>query len=270
MIEGQPPRSQRMTGLSQEQVDWLYEQVAAMVTWDAPLGRPRMLPLYTALVMVLFSLRHNLAEDACGELFGISTATVWRYQEELEPVIDQVLSALAEQIHCQAQREGALVDGFVAPVGDREDADDLYSGKKHLNGQNVRVVANLDGRVVDVGDPCPGAMHDSRAFTQSGIAERWAGHYAPGGPGMTGDKGYPGIGMITPDRKPPGGQLSAGQKAYNTSVNDIRAAVERAIAHLRSWKILKTGYRRIMRDFPDMLRTVTMLGIYRACGPTPE
>jgi hypothetical protein len=76
--------------------------------------------------------------------------------------------------------------------------------------------------------------------------------------------------MITPDRKPPGRDLSAGQKAYNTSVNRIRAAVERTIAHLKSWKILKTGYRRIMRDFPDILRTVTMLEINQVWGPTSE
>jgi signal transduction histidine kinase len=60
-----------------------------------------------------------------------------------------------------------------------------------------------------------------------------------------------------------GGDLSAAQKAYNSSVHHIRAAVERAIAHLKNWKILKTGYHRIMQDFPDVLRTVTMLEIYR-------
>jgi len=87
---------------------------------------------------------------------------------------------------------------------------------------------------------------------------------------MTGDGGYLGIGMTTPDRKPPGGELTDRQKAYNYSVNRIRAAVERAIAHLKSWRILKTGYRRIMRDFPDVLRTVTMLEIYRVWGPTSE
>jgi hypothetical protein len=29
------------------------------------------------------------------------------------------------------------------------------------------------------------------------------------------------------------------------------------------WKILKIGYHRIMTDFPDVLRTVVMLEIYR-------
>lgn len=117
-----------------------------------------------------------------------------------------------------------------------------------------------------MGDPVPGARHDAAVFFVSGLAERLSGHYAPGGPGMTGDGGYRGIGMITPDRKPRGGELTDGQKAYNRSVNRIRAAVERAIAHLKSWKILKTGYHRIMHDFPDILRTVTMLEIYRAWG----
>jgi hypothetical protein len=46
---------------------------------------------------------------------------------------------------------------------------------------------------------------------------------------MTDDGGYRGIGMITPDRKPRGGELTDGQKAYNRSVNRIRTAVERAI-----------------------------------------
>jgi hypothetical protein len=40
--------------------------------------------------------------------------------------------------------------------------------------------------------------------------------------------------------------------------------VERSIAHLKNWKILKTGYHRIMTDFPDVLRTVTGLEIFRA------
>jgi hypothetical protein len=35
-------------------------------------------------------------------------------------------------------------------------------------------------------------------------------------------------------------------------------------------KILKTGYHRIMTDFPDLLRTVTALEIFRVWGPDFE
>lgn len=267
MIEGQPPRCERMTGLNQEQLADLIGRVREIVgdEWEhPPVGRPHVLPLPTAVIAVLFGLRHNQSDDLLAELFGCSQATITRYHQILQPILRWVTQPEVEQRYEQARRSGVLVDGFIAPVGEREHYDGLFSGKKHVSGQNVQVVADLDGRVTDVGDPVNGARHDAAAFHISGIAERWAGHYAPGGPGMIGDGGYQGTGLITPARKPAGGELTTAQKAYNYSVNRLRAAVERAISHLKNWKILKTGYHRIMTDFPDVLRTVTALEIFRA------
>ena len=265
MIEGQPPRAERMTGLTTGQLTDLVGRVREIVgPWEnPPVGRPHVLPLPAAVVAVLFGLRHNIADDVVGEVFGCSQATITRYHEILQPILRWVTRPEVDQQHDRAQRAGVLVDGFVAPVGERDDYHGLFSGKKHVSGQNVQVIADLDGRVADVGDPVPGARHDAAAFFISGIAERWAGHYAPGGPGMIGDGGYQGTGPLTPHKKPPGGDLTAKQKAYNYSLNRLRAAVERAISHLKNWKILKTGYHRIMTDFPDVLRTVTGLEIFR-------
>lgn len=272
MIEGQPPPCERMTGLSAGQLAELVDRVREVVgPWEKPpVGRPHALPLVTAVVAVLFGLRQNLPDDVVAEVFGCSQATITRYHEVLHPILRWVTRPEVDEQHARAQAGGVLVDGFVAPVGERDDYHGLFSGKKHVSGQNVQVVADLDGRVADVGDPVPGARHDSAAFFISGIAERWAGHYAPGGPGMIGDGGYQGTGLITPARKPPGGELSDKQKAYNYSVNRLRAAVERAISHLKNWKILKTGYHRIMTDFPDLLRTVTALEVFRVWGPSFE
>jgi DDE superfamily endonuclease len=266
-IGGRPPRSQHMTGLDRERVDWLHEQLAVMVEWDAPTGRPRAVPLYTAVVMVLFALRHNLPPDVLGELFGCGSTTVERYQDELEVLIDTVLSPLYDQVREQARREAVLVDGLVAPVGERDGADSLFSDKKKYSGINVQVVATLSGRLADVGDPCPGARHDSRAFRESGIAERWATHYGPGGPGMIGDKGYQGTGITSPYKKPPKRELTEVRKTCNTALNRVRAAVERAIAHLKCWKVLKTGFRRTLEEFPAVLRTVAKLEVFRVYGP---
>jgi hypothetical protein len=269
MIEGQPPQCERMTGLHAQQLAELVNRVREVVgPWEKPpVGRPHVLPLVTAVVAVLFGLRHNLPDDVVAEVFGCSQATITRYHDLLHPILRWVIRPEVDEQYERAQRNGVLVDGFIAPVGEREDYHGLYSGKKHLCGQNIQVVADLDGCVADVGDPVPGARHDAAAFFISGIAQRWATHYAPGGPGMIGDGGYQGTGAITPDRKPPGGHLSDKQKSYNYSVNRLRAAVERAIAHLKSWKVLATGYRRIMTDFPDLLRTVTALEIFRVWGP---
>jgi hypothetical protein len=140
-----------MTGLDSEQVDWLYQQLVVMIEWDAPTGRPRALPLYTAVVMVLFALRHNLPPDVLGELFGCGSSTVQRYQEELEVLLDEVLTPVFEQVRAQARRDAVLVDGLVVPIGERDATEGLYSDKKGFCGHNVQVVATLSGRVADVG-----------------------------------------------------------------------------------------------------------------------
>src|SRR6266511_1204361 len=169
-----------MTGLAQEQVTDLVTAVAARVgVWQRPVGRPRVMGLYRAVVLTLFLLRHNNSQDVAG-------------------------------------------------------------------------------------DPFPGARHDAYAFDASGIAQRWAGHMTTHGPGLLGDKGYQGTGAHSPYKKPPGGQLTAVQKQCNRAHSSVRSAVERAIAHLTRWRILDTGWRGRLSEFPDLLRTVTALEIYRA------
>ncbi len=270
MIEGQPPRYERMTGLRAGQLAELVGRVRVIVgtEWEAPaVGRPHVLPLFAAVVAVLFGLRHNMPDDVVGEVFSCSQATITRYHQVLQPILRWVTHPEGDQQYQRAPREGMLVDGFVALVGERDGYDGLFSGKKHVSGQTVQVVADLDGHLADVGAPVPGARHDSAAFDLSGIAERWADHYAPDGPGMLGDGGYQGTGPTTPAKKPPNGDLTEEQRRYNYSLNRLRAAVERAIAHLKNRTILKTGYHRIMTDFPDVLRTVTALEIFRVWGP---
>ncbi|HET8660203.1 MAG TPA: transposase family protein [Micromonosporaceae bacterium] len=62
---------------------------------------------------------------------------------------------------------------------------------------------------------------------------------------------YPaGTGIFTPYKKPPGGELTPVRRACNTALNRLRAAVERTIAHLKLWKVLKTGFRRSLDELP--------------------
>ncbi len=55
-------------------------------------------------------------------------------------------------------------------------------------------------------------------------------------------------------------------KDCNRAHSSVRSAVERAIAHLTRWRILDTGWRGRLSEFPDLLRTVTALEIYRVRG----
>jgi hypothetical protein len=66
-----------MTGLSPEQLAELTDRVREVVgPWERPpVGGPHALPLSTAVVAVLFGLRHNIADDVAAEVFGCSQAT---------------------------------------------------------------------------------------------------------------------------------------------------------------------------------------------------
>ena len=256
-----------MTGLGAWQVTELAAGVFALIgVWQRAKGRRRVMGLYRAVVLTLFLLRHDNAQDVAGELFGCSQATVSRVFRRIRPLLEQVTADRAVEVATQARRSAVLVDGFIAPTGERAARADLFSGKHHICGMNVQVVADLAGRLVDTGIPIGGSRHDSVAFDASGIARRWADHLADDGPGMLADKGYQGCGPATPYRKPQGRDLSDVRKACNIALNSIRAAVERAVSHLANWKILDLGYRGRLSEFPDVLRTVTNLEIYRIWG----
>ena len=147
-----------MTGLPSDRLAELISRVREIVgeQWEKPpAGRPHVLPLPTAVVAVLFGLRHNMADEVVAEAFGCSQATITRYHQILQPILRWVTRPEVDQRMEQGRREGV------------------------------------------VGDPVNGARHDAAAFFISGIAERWADHYAVGGPGMIGDGGYQGTGPIT-------------------------------------------------------------------------
>ena len=73
-----------------------------------------------------------------------------------------------------------------------------------------------------------GGTHDTKAITTSGLLEEI-------GPSCCiADKGYIGTGVLTPYKKPPNSELTKAQKQANKSLNEIRYAVERTIAHIKS------------------------------------
>lgn len=172
----------------------------------------------------------------------------------------------AERIRQEIKDSGdhVLVDGCLVPVANWKDHTGLYSGKHKTTGQNVQLVSTLEGTIADVGQACPGATLDAKAFHESGVAQGWQDRIGDEQqPGMT---GYKGCGIVSPRKKPRGGRLSEQDKQENQVINRRRAHVERAIAHFKNWKVLSTGYRHRLNHFPQTLQTVTSLEFYRTCG----
>lgn len=146
-----------------------------------------------------------------------------------------------------------LVDGTVCPLWDWSAITGLFSGKAGDPSMNARIAATMAGDLAAVGPiPVPGARHDAHAFAASGLQGMLAGVQAAAGIGYTGVEG---IGLA-PFRTPPGGKLHASQAAFNTGLSKIRAAVERAIAHLKTWRMLSeeaagSGRRCAIRVHPQ-------------------
>jgi hypothetical protein len=131
-------------------------------------------------------------------------------------------------------------------------------------GFNVQVVGSAYGRLIMVGDPQPGAMHDAKAWHASGLAVHFTGRlHADDGPGGFADTAYTGTGLCVPRRKPAGQDHTESVLEFTHAIASRRASVEGVIAHLKNWKLLATGYRGLLDRFPIFLHTITKLEIYR-------
>ena len=62
--------------------------------------------------------------------------------------------------------------------------------------------------------------------------------------------------MITLKRKPPHLPLHPDDRTYNKTVNQIRYKIERVIANIKTWRVLRTGCRRPPETFPETITAV--------------
>jgi DDE superfamily endonuclease len=254
-------RYEAMTGLSNEQLTELVARVhAARGGGFASRGRPQVLGLFGSVALVVCLMRKNLTQAFAGAIFGVSQSTVSRRWDLLRSLIGQVL---AEFVPDPAELVGAgtvLVDGTVCPTWDWRGIPDLYSAKAGYPGMNIQIAATLSGRLAAVGlIPVHGARHDAHAFAASGLAALLADISTAADLGYIGVEGI----EIVPIKRLPGGDLTTTQAEFNTAFSKIRAAVEHAIAHLKTWRMLSEEggrYRAPIEKYQSMLQAV--IGLY--------
>lgn len=251
-----------MTGLCYEQVAELVVRVEEYLGgWHPACGRRREMELFDAVAATLFYFRHNQSQEVTGVVFGVSQPTISRVVNELEEPIAAVLDGEVPELIEVIGGRVVIPDGTLVPTGNRAGRRELYSGKRRRAGAGVQVLSDTEGRLLGVGEPLPGSVHDLTAFRDTGLADLLEGHMADRL--VIADLGYLGEPVITPVKKPRNGEHSPAQKDANRHLSGIRVAVERCIAHLKNWKILATGYRRPLRKLATCLASVTALEFYR-------
>jgi hypothetical protein len=155
-------------------------------------------------------------------------------------------------------RKRYVVDGRLLPCWSWASHRQLYSGKHKTTGLNVQILGTLDGELVWISDPVDGYRHDTYCLRESGaLTLNAAGNW-------TGDKGYVGTGMLTPNKKLAHRDLPDWEKNFNTQINQIRYVIEQIIANFKTWRIMHTDYRRPHATFTTTIATVVGLHFYRA------
>jgi hypothetical protein len=254
-------RSYRMSGLTEEQLDELADRVEELLPeqWDKETGRPRELTFREALIVACGYARNNITEEVWAEIFDIAQSTISRYITLLTPLIDQAtveFRPVADEAAEATKGAIALVDGTLWPCWSWACERQLWAGKYKTTGHGSLIIANLHGRILFVSEPVPGNEHDMKK-----LKERECETILKMAGGVFGDKGFIGTDYITtPVRKPEGRELYMREHDYNNQVSSYRAPVERAVAQLKTWRILFTDYRRPLKTFASSFRAA--IGLY--------
>jgi DDE superfamily endonuclease len=250
-----------MSGLDAEQLDALEQRVSDLLEkpWDRGTGRPQELTLREALVVTSGCLRQNIIEEVWAEIFDVDQSTISRYITFLTPLIEQATAEFRSSAEEAAEAtRGAitLVDGTLWPCWSWDGERELWVGKYKTTGHGSLIVTNRTGRVTFVSELVTGNQHDMAKLTGSEceMILKLAGS-------VIGDKGFIGTDcIITPVRKPKDRDLSMSEQDYNNQISSLRAPVERAVAHLKTWRILFTDYRRPLKTFLSSFRAA--IGLY--------
>jgi hypothetical protein len=254
-------RFDRMSGLDEEQLSELEYCVTELLKkpWNKGEGRPRELTLREALVVTCGYLRQNIVEDVWADIFDINQSTVSRYITLLTPLVEKATEEdrpTAEDAAEATRGAIALVDGTLWPCWSWDGESKLWSGKYKTTGHGSLIVTNLQGCITFVSEPVTGNRHDMAKLTESEVENilKKAG-------GVFGDKGFIGTDYITtPIRKQECRELLKWEHEWNNQVSSFRAPIERAVATLKTWRILFTDYRRPLNTFRSSFRAA--VGLY--------
>ena len=285
-LRRRPAAFRSLTGLSVEEFDVLYDELAAKIdSYDESRlqrrARKRALgaggqyqhDARNRLLMAMIWLRTYPTYEVLGFLFDLHKSNIGR---NLETLLAVLRDALGDEIEwpdkTRRQRKmadfmqdfpdvAAIVDATEQPTQrpqDQEHQKAPYSGKKKRHTLKTQLVVGPDGELMDVSDTVPGAQHDKTLYDESGV-----GDYLDEDEAMMGDAGYQGIQhehpAVLPYKKPKGEELTKEQKEHNRRLSRIRVVIENTIAQIKTFRVMAEVYRHARENYNDTFRIVAVL-----------
>lgn len=197
--------------------------------------RYRRLDAGRQALLVLAHLRNGDTPSRLAAGFGVGTTTAWRYIREAVDLLAAHAPTLAEAMERIGRLAYAILDGTLIRTDRLSGEQDRrhYAGKHRCHGVNAQVIADAAGRLAWISPALPGSTHDLTAARHHGIIDALTDAQV-----MTfADKGYRGARgtVVVPFY---GRNLPEPMREVNRSHAKIRAIGERAIATLKTWKLL--------------------------------
>ena len=229
-------------------------------------GRKHTLSLADRLLMLLISYRTYTTHAFLGFLFGLDDSAVGRNINPLQPLLAGIFRIPERRVELTEEEIRELFfDATERPTrrpkrGQRA----YYSGKKKRHTIKTQVVVvrrrKKPGpgvkpqrvRIAAVSAAFPGKTHDKKVYDTTRVV-------GPPGVRRTGDTAYVGTELETPTKRPPGGELSARQKAGNRRVSRRRIVAEHGIGKMKVWRIAAERYRNPIRRHTLIMKNVAGL-----------
>jgi hypothetical protein len=229
-------------------------------------GRKHARPLADRLLMLLMYYRTYTTHALLGFLFGLDDSAVCRNINPLQPLLAGIVRVPERRVRLDAgDLRELFFDTAERPTRRPKRGPRAYSsGKKRRHTIKTQVVVarrrKRPGRgrqprrlrIAAVSAAFPGRAHDKRVY------DRTRGVAPPGIP-RYGDTADLGTGLRAPARKPPGGSLTARQRAGNRRLARKRVAVEHGIGRLKVWRIAAERSRNPVRRHTLILKNVAGL-----------
>lgn len=255
-------QNHRTTGLNSNQFATLITALNQHLNWNKPATRPRALTLNQALKITLIYLRHNLTEEILAEAIGVSQSTISRTIHHIEGALFKLKELKAPALEPLQNIPGSLViDGTLIPVWNwSSQGGTLFSGKHQRVGFNHQVICTLNGKLLAITNPVPGARHDVHAFRFHRLV-RFLDE------STLADKGYIGLGLLTPVKRKPGVRMRSAVRENNRQIIRLRSVVERVIAQVKTGTVLHSGFRRPLGSYGRVFSVVRALIFFVALDP---
>jgi len=230
--------------------------------------RQRKLTVADLLRMFLLKAKHNQLQVLLAERFEISQSSVARALAYTQRLVCEVfgqdigdpeaLKTAIDELLAAGDGYGiALLDGTIVPLGSSVIDHENYSGKVHRVGKNLQVVADGSGQLLAVSAPLLGRTHDKLALDLSGFGECLVRE----GLWTIADRGYKGAKLKTPCKCNKHQPFTLWDWAENRALSAIRNAGERAISHLKSLAVLRTGIRSHAIDRNRAVRNIIVSAV---------